>query len=102
MSEKQEMNELEEYARSGSPAGTLCLRCKTFSPGCEHACDCHTPRRYYRIESISQGGSYVEPEESIPALLDMLRECDTGDGYRVSVVMMTPIEFDALPEFTGF
>ena len=59
-------------------------------------------KRFYKVEAVSAGGSYLETESGLANIMDMLKESPSGDGYKITVVYMTHAEYESIPEFTGF
>jgi hypothetical protein len=97
------MDTSNESSARTDRAGALCTCCKRFFEGSGiPLCDCNVPRRYYRVQSVSMGGFYIEREAALGGVLSMVRRVEAGDGYTITAVMMTPAEYSRLPEFTGF
>ena len=61
-------------------------------------------KRYIKVELFNQEqsmGSYIcEPPQAFDGIYPA--ELDEGDSYKLTSVMMTQEELDALPEFTGW
>lgn len=45
---------------------------------------------------------YVDTIKNVGGFLEALEDGDVGETYRMKFIEMTPEEFEALPEFTGF
>ena len=55
----------------------------------------------WRVSPIGDiGNSYHDTD--ITHIVDMLTECDYGDGYTVVKSNMRALKYHTLPEFTGF
>ena len=61
-------------------------------------------QKYLKIVAIPSGGHYIAEfkEEQISIVWDMLQDSDVGTGYGITIVEMTPEEYEKLPEFCGF
>jgi hypothetical protein len=59
-------------------------------------------KKYYKISTLDRDSFYLEIEQNLGSVVDMIKECEVGDGYCVEVVEMEEEKFLNLPEFTGF
>ena len=59
-------------------------------------------KRFYRIKALGDTAHYIETEEGLSSVIDMLKDCEDGGGYSIKAVSMTQRVFDSAPEFTGF
>ncbi len=60
---------------------------------------------YVKI-SLNTGGTYIQPIEELNILLEEIKEACTAWGnlsevWTISLVEMTPEEYEQLPEFSG-
>jgi hypothetical protein len=61
----------------------------------------------YKIEHTEDGQQYAGPINETEALTiehisDILCYCAAGDTVKITVLDMTPEDFEALPEFVGY
>ena len=103
------MIEISDDMEQGTPAGFLCLRCKTFTPGGTHACGCHTkrPRFFGNGEYFGDGGGrriYLgDSVADVMGQIESALQSALGDGscaetIKIAIEEMTDAEIDALPE----
>ena len=57
----------------------------------------------YAKVTLEGWGTYIQPLSELETIVEEIRECEeVGSIWRIELVEMTPVEYDALPEFAGF